>query len=553
MKSCINKKLFLFGIIILYFSSCCCYAEEADNDESERNVLTYEEKYEKALNDEDTFIKTVYTSKLGSNIVRGSGSLSALSSIILMLIIHRSRIGLSTIYHRIMYCMSIADIVSSIAMALASLPMPKDMIYTQFESGVYGNAATCTAQGIAFFLGSNIVFAYNASLCVYYLCAIRYKMTESCIRKRVEPFFQIGALLCSLPITMYVHYHKLYNPNPWDAWCTATGIPWQCSYRENAYDDCFFHGNVSSGPYYFTIGGYLFGFTCLLGSMILIILSVYRQEMLQKTYMTKVYGRRARTSRMPNASTESNNLDSSRSRHHFTKIAAYQALAYLAVFLLCQSNVFISLFSKASTTLRKNEWTQIHHLVTRPLQGFFNLLVFVCHKIYNLRMNAKELTVSQAFVRVFTVREEPRYLFSQISMVAGIRNDDDEEEDEFLFEGDDDNEDEIEGESRLYPFPEVRTYGGDDASSGISFKTEDEGTNRDMMADIDLSISDPFEENSGGKTVGNSATASNSSGNKWGMTSSSGFSSGVFSAQSSRRSDLSLDTRCWFRNKSSKE
>jgi|AntRauTorckE5430_2_1112549.scaffolds.fasta_scaffold01056_4 hypothetical protein len=65
-----------------------------------------------------------------------------------------------------MYCMSFADIMSLLAMALGSLPMPKDIIYTQFESAVYGNTTTRTAQGIVFFLGVNLVLTYNTALCV---------------------------------------------------------------------------------------------------------------------------------------------------------------------------------------------------------------------------------------------------------------------------------------------------------------------------------------------------------------------------------------------------
>lgn len=44
-----------------------------------RLVLTDEDKYENALNDELTFIETVYTSKLGSNIARMTDSLSVCS------------------------------------------------------------------------------------------------------------------------------------------------------------------------------------------------------------------------------------------------------------------------------------------------------------------------------------------------------------------------------------------------------------------------------------------------------------------------------------------
>jgi hypothetical protein len=55
---------------------------------------------------------------------RFTGSLSAVSSALIIYVILRSEARLSSIYHRIMFGMSLADICGSIAMALTSLPMP---------------------------------------------------------------------------------------------------------------------------------------------------------------------------------------------------------------------------------------------------------------------------------------------------------------------------------------------------------------------------------------------------------------------------------------------
>eukprot|EP00979_Chaetoceros_neogracilis_P002575 scaffold435_cov275-Chaetoceros_neogracile.AAC.27 len=554
MKSGIKRSLFLVGsttIFLCLVSSVVSADAEGDNKNEGKQGLTYEEKYENALNDEDTFIETVYTSKLGANIARASGSLSVLSSLILILIIHRSRVGLSTIYHRIMYCMSLADIMSSLAMALGSLLMPKDMIYTQFESAVYGNTTTCTAQGIGFLLGANLVFAYNTALCVYYLCSIRYKMTEASIRKRVEPFFHICAVFGSVSITIYLCAVNLFNPNPWDAWCTAVDIPWKCSYGEFRSKDCSFNSNTSQAALFVIVSEYLLGFACLIASMILITWTVYKQEMLIKSYQERVYGRR-RTSSTTMDSNERNNLVSSKSRHHFTKVIAYQALAYVAVFLLCQSNVFIGLTARVTAPLRKDEWTQIYHLVTRPLQGFFNVLVFVAHKIYNLRQARKELTVPQALVCVLCMREEPSFIFSQISIVAGIRHDEGAEDD-LYFDGDDDNvEENREQNSELYPYPVKEGIDErEESHNGISYNTD----NSDIkdMKDTDLSLAETFEENSRRDMIAKNATTTNSSGkNDEDMILSSGFAS-VFSGVSSKRSDLSLDPKSWCRRKNSSD
>jgi hypothetical protein len=66
----------------------------------------------------------------GAIVPRMTGFLSAISSMLIMYVIVRSSRGLSTIYHRIMFGMSVFDIFTSVAMGLTTLPMPKDDIWT---------------------------------------------------------------------------------------------------------------------------------------------------------------------------------------------------------------------------------------------------------------------------------------------------------------------------------------------------------------------------------------------------------------------------------------
>ena len=474
-------------------------------------MLTEEEKYENALNDELTFIETVYTSNLGSNIVRTTGSVSAISSLLLIVLIYRSRIRLSTVYHRIMFCMSLSDILASVAMALTTLPMPKDMIYTQFDmQEVHGNNATCNAQGFAFFVGANLTFGLNASLCVYYLFSIRYKISEARIREKIEPYLYLGSVMISLPIGVILLFTETYNPSPWEAWCTSTAIPWQCSFQEDR-DECFFNAEKTAIARicgFLTLAGFFFGFFCLIGSMVLITISIYRQERLLKMYADKVYkhrnGRSASSGPSENSS-EDRNLASSRSRHHFTKITLYQALAYLSVFLLCQSNVFISMLRSQISSyedLRFNRWEQIYHLVTRPLQGFFNLLVFVSHKVYNMLKARRDLTILQAARRVLVVREEPAFFISQISLVVREQNNEDNADDidEIYFDGNDEYEVEerVEG-SVMYPIPgqNAAASSGRAAGSGVSYDDESGADLQKSMEEVDISLAEAFEEHTG--------------------------------------------------------
>ena len=58
---------------------------------------------------------------------RFTGGLSAFLSLLIIHVIFRSQKRLDTIYHRIMVGLSIANVVGSLAIALTSLPMPREM------------------------------------------------------------------------------------------------------------------------------------------------------------------------------------------------------------------------------------------------------------------------------------------------------------------------------------------------------------------------------------------------------------------------------------------
>uniref|UniRef100_A0A7S3VEY2 G-protein coupled receptors family 1 profile domain-containing protein n=1 Tax=Chaetoceros debilis TaxID=122233 RepID=A0A7S3VEY2_9STRA len=98
-------------------------------------------------------------------------SLSILASATIIFLIYRSQAKLSIIYHRIVLCMSIADILASLAMGLTTLPMPKEMPF-EVELGYdwpgprYGNTWTCNAQGFIWVFAGTIGFGLNAMLCL---------------------------------------------------------------------------------------------------------------------------------------------------------------------------------------------------------------------------------------------------------------------------------------------------------------------------------------------------------------------------------------------------
>ena len=96
-----------------------------------------------------------------------------------------------------MFCMSVADIMASTAMALTTLPMPRDDdpywedVDLSREDNSWsgqtklGTRQTCAAQGFFYSTGFAIMFSYSGSLGVYYVCAIAFRMKEAQIHCRL--------------------------------------------------------------------------------------------------------------------------------------------------------------------------------------------------------------------------------------------------------------------------------------------------------------------------------------------------------------------------------
>jgi hypothetical protein len=62
-------------------------------------------------------------------------------------------------------------------MALSSLPLPTDMIHSQFQGQHIGTVLTCEAQGLLLNISRLSTLAYHVALQFYYLQSIRLKLS----------------------------------------------------------------------------------------------------------------------------------------------------------------------------------------------------------------------------------------------------------------------------------------------------------------------------------------------------------------------------------------
>jgi hypothetical protein len=295
-----------------------------------------------------------------------TGSMSCLSSLTIIAFILRSKSN--TIYHRIMFGLSFADIIASLAIALTTLPMPKDVIYP-FSGPSYGTIETCEAQGFMYIMGSSLAFCMMAALNVYYACTLSFNVREEVFRRFIEPVLYVISITASVicPIVLVLKADML-NPTVKFPFCGPAIYPLGC----NTEDDPDCRGTPNGGRNF--VLTFIFALTLQFGTLIItmgsVIYTFYKRE---KRVKDKLKSR-------PETTDEDESIHKARELEHaqkMTRIISKQALMYIGAFVITW---IIPMFT-AVEAIGALYFFQVLRMIFQPLQGFFNMLIFFIIKL----------------------------------------------------------------------------------------------------------------------------------------------------------------------------
>mmetsp|Transcript_4581 Transcript_4581/g.6717 ORF Transcript_4581/g.6717 Transcript_4581/m.6717 type:complete len:404 (-) Transcript_4581:464-1675(-) len=146
-----------------------------------------------------------------------SGTLSSAGSLIIIYMIFKGVALLEKVQYRLILAMSAFDILQSISLGLATLPIPRDSACTLYA---LGNKASCMMQAFSFQLGF-VVPNYVAMLCIYYMCTIKYNIQDGLIRK-YESYMHLYAILPPLTIAITALSNDLFNNFCTMCWLAAS-------------------------------------------------------------------------------------------------------------------------------------------------------------------------------------------------------------------------------------------------------------------------------------------------------------------------------------------
>jgi len=199
----------------------------------------------------------------------------------------------------------------------------------------------------------------------------------------------------------------LINPTPYESYCSIGSYPFDCNDRDDM-EECI-RGGGSNGVEQFRI---VFFFTMttalvtLATSMLLIILTLYKSDRklkdarsMMKEHVTEDDSPCAAIMDSSESSKQGDEVHNQESQHNMTKAITTQALMYLGAFLFTW---IFTVLSFCGEDLEQNSWIQGFKLVFQPLQGFFNMLIFIYYKGYNIRRADEDVSVCEALMTIFT-------------------------------------------------------------------------------------------------------------------------------------------------------
>ena len=378
-----------------------------------------------------------YTSLPGLIIVTTTACLSALCSGVIVIVILRSRSRLASIYNRIMFFMSMSDVLASAAIALTTLMMPKDMIYKNIFPEIwpiYGTEATCSAQGFIFQTFSFLTFSCDVILCIYYLCSIKFGVSDKVFSSRIEWILYFLAPLIILPKSGKDLGQGNFNPSPERAWCSRQAYPIYC------HDDGCIRGREKKKEMVFWIVNTVFMFVVTILCLGLIVFHVYRKDQsssieeydasksgsnsdishdapMQLSINSSSVFENSGEQKVPPSTPDSSytfytklrrpgreGTFNRRAKHYEdTKVIMKQAVAYVSIYIIMGALVILS----ASPDLLMNSVTfGVIHAVIRPSHGTLNMIIFLYHKYSNVRKHHQFLTCCAIFGKIFRGESE---------------------------------------------------------------------------------------------------------------------------------------------------
>lgn len=234
-------------------------------------------------------------------------------------------------------------------------------------------------------------------------------MKDETFSKCIEPFWHLLSIASGSLVAINALRYQIIHPSPVQhTWCTRAQYPWWCDEDEH---HCFKSENL------FGFNGFFVSLIVIISIIVIslgmIVWHAYFQERLFKSYRDA-----------SNANTGASPVDQQRLQIYQidvnnTRLIVYQAILYTVAFLAVWHHpLMVRPYMERNGIYKSSPAAEIARLVLRPLQGFFNVFIFLYHKVENYQRDDPSLSLRGALKQVFDrEKDDPDHLVSNLVLV----------------------------------------------------------------------------------------------------------------------------------------
>jgi hypothetical protein len=332
-----------------------------------------------------------------------TASISFIASLAVAVSIWRAG-GLSNGPHtRIIFSISVADILQSFALIIGPFVPPESVPEAYWS---IGNQATCSTSGLIFGVGGLSFGMHIAFLCFYYLCKIKYKMTNEVFsakfERKVHAFIIIIALIINLA---GLGLGAINTAAIGGRFCTFAAFPTGCRQNAELYGECT-EPRTTHALLILNISFFIS--LCYLIGMIVCMVSILWHAIVRDRIFRPVTSPSFR----PSINTQQDSPQQEEQEQEgecptsddvevllrrYVREITTQLLMYTGAYLLCVLPGVISIFSMVLSQSPVNEFLIATFL---PLNGLFTILIYTRLPIRHLRRSHPEYSWLDSFILV---------------------------------------------------------------------------------------------------------------------------------------------------------
>ncbi|GFH48104.1 hypothetical protein CTEN210_04580 [Chaetoceros tenuissimus] len=338
-----------------------------------------------------------------------TSSTSFLCSSIMAFMITNSKNALGSPYKRIIFGLTISDILQSLGFILSPLAAPKD---TPENFWARGNVSTCEATGFILTAGGTALPMYTFLLTFYFYMRVRKKMSPKDFSYKIERYCHVFIITWNLICSCIALFMDYYNPSRTGSFCTMKEYPLYCNSKPEEVGECQRGANGQKASFV------LMGIPALISMLgmitTLIVLNVYvfehertysmnkeRREigccqmiMLQLRHLfcvclphRRTQGARNGQENLPpeNPQAQQDIRNADLLQRSYARASLVQSSLYVIAFCFTYTFLIFDFLYVLISNKPNPEWTFIALSLTLPIGGLLNILVYTRPKVLKVK------------------------------------------------------------------------------------------------------------------------------------------------------------------------